>query len=91
MIELFCGSGSFTEVIAESSCSEIVAYESGLDAIKQLGAKNLPKVEARPIDLFKPFIWKILTKSIADADTLVLDPPRAGLKNMKGFLSILWH
>jgi hypothetical protein len=26
-----------------------------------------------------------LRKSIADADTLVLDPPRAGLKNMQGF------
>ncbi len=85
VIELFCGSGNFTEVIAESECSEIIAYEVGLDAIKQLRAKNLPKVDARPVDLFKPFIWKILRKSIADADTLVLDPPRAGLKNMKDF------
>ncbi|SDW08098.1 class I SAM-dependent RNA methyltransferase [Nitrosomonas communis] len=85
VIELFCGSGNFTEVIAESECSEIIAYEVGIDAIKQLHIKNLPKVDARPVDLFKPFIWKILRKSIADADTLVLDPPRAGLKNMKGF------
>lgn len=85
VIELFCGSGNFTEVIAESECSEIIAYEASLDAIKQLRAKNLTKVDARPVDLFKPFIWKILRKSIADADTLVLDPPRAGLKNMKGF------
>lgn len=85
VVELFCGSGNFTEVIAESACSEVIAYESGLDAIKLLRAKNLVKVDARPVDLFKPFIWKILRKSIADADTLVLDPPRAGLKNMKGF------
>ena len=85
VVELFCGSGNFTEVIAESGCNEVIAYESSLDAIKRLRAKNLAKVDARPIDLFKPFIWKILRKSIADADTLVLDPPRAGLKNMKGF------
>lgn len=85
VIELFCGSGNFTEVIAESLCSEVIAYECGLDAIKQLRAKNLTKVDARPIDLFKPYIWKILKKSIADAETLVIDPPRAGLKNMKGF------
>ncbi|SDY55757.1 class I SAM-dependent RNA methyltransferase [Nitrosomonas sp. Nm58] len=85
VVELFCGSGNFTEVIAESACSEVIAYESGLDAIKLLRAKNLAKVDARPVDLFKPFIWKILRKRIADADTLVLDPPRAGLKNMKGF------
>jgi 23S rRNA (uracil1939-C5)-methyltransferase len=85
VVELFCGSGNFTEVIAESACSEVIAYESGLDAIKLLRAKNLAKVDAQPVDLFKPFIWKILRKRIADADTLVLDPPRAGLKNMKGF------
>lgn len=85
VIELFCGSGNFTEVIADSHCSEVIAYECGLDAIKQLRSKNLTKVDARPIDLFKPYIWKILKKSIADAETLVIDPPRAGLKNMKGF------
>ena len=91
VIELFSGSGNFTEVIAESGCREIIAYESGLDAIKQLRAKQLPRVDARAVDLFKPYIWKFLRKSIVGADTLVLDPPRAGLRNMKGFLSILRH
>lgn len=85
VIELFCGSGNFTEVIADSTCHQIIAYEASFDAIQQLRARNLPKVDARPVDLFKPFIWKILRKAISDADTLVLDPPRAGLKNMTGF------
>jgi 23S rRNA (uracil1939-C5)-methyltransferase len=79
VIELFCGSGNFTEVIAESKCSEIIAYESGLDAIKQLRAKHLPKVDARPINLFKPFIWKILSRN--KSNTLVLQQILSGLRN----------
>ena len=69
-----------------SGCRSIIAYEAELDAIQQLRAKHLPNVDAQSIDLFKPFVWKTIKKVISDADTLVLDPPRAGLKNMKGFL-----
>lgn len=85
IIELFCGSGNLTEVLASSGCQSIIAYEIGLDAISQLKARHLPNVDAQQIDLFKPFVWKTIGKAISDADTLVLDPPRAGLKNMKGF------
>lgn len=85
IIELFCGSGNFTEILAASGCRSIIAYEAELDAIQQLRAKHLPNVDAQSIDLFKPLVWKIIKKVISDADTLVLDPPRAGLKNMKGF------
>lgn len=85
IIELFCGSGNFTEILAASGCRSIIAYEVELDAIRQLKTKHLPNVDAQSIDLFKPFVWKTIKKVISDADTLVLDPPRAGLKNMKGF------
>ncbi|MBK7365371.1 MAG: class I SAM-dependent RNA methyltransferase [Nitrosomonas sp.] len=85
IIELFCGSGNFTEILAASGCRSIIAYEVELDAIRQLKTKHLPNVDAQSIDLFKPFVWKTIKKVISDADTLMLDPPRAGLKNMKGF------
>lgn len=84
-VELFCGSGNFTEVIAQTKCPEILAYESDSRAIAALQQKNLPGVKARTIDLYHPFIWKILKKYISDADTLVLDPPRSGLKTLRGF------
>ena len=85
IVELFCGSGNLTEILAFSGCQSIIAYEVGLDAILQLRARHLPNVDARPIDLFKPFVWRTLKNAINNADTLVLDPPRAGLKNMQGF------
>lgn len=85
VVELFCGSGNFTRIIAESNCTAILAYESEHGAIQTLKAKNLAKVIPQVADLFSPFIWKNLQKSIIDAETLVLDPPRAGLKKHQGF------
>lgn len=85
VVELFCGSGNFTQIIAASNCASIFAYESDPLAVKQLRARKLPKVNAQVADLFKPSIWKTLQKHVADADTLVLDPPRAGLKKQRGF------
>lgn len=85
IVELFCGSGNFTEIIAQTGCPQILAYESDPEAIAALQQKNLPGVKARTIDLYHPFIWKILKNHIKDADTLVLDPPRSGLKTLRGF------
>ncbi len=85
VVELFCGSGNFTEVIAQTGYPEILAYESDPNAIAALQQKQLPGVQARTIDLYHPFIWKILKKYIKDAGILVLDPPRSGLKTLRGF------
>jgi len=85
VVELFCGSGNFTQIIAESNCTTITAYESERSAIQSLKAKNLAKVSLQIADLFKPFIWKSIKKNVIDAETLVLDPPRSGLKKLHGF------
>lgn len=85
VVELFCGSGNFTRIIAESGCTSVISYESDHNAIQSLKTRNLAKVNPQFADLFKPFIWKHLKKYIIDAETLVLDPPRSGLKKLQGF------
>ncbi|MCC6916915.1 RNA methyltransferase [Nitrosomonas sp.] len=85
IVELFCGSGNFTEVIAHTGCPEILAYEADPRAIAVLQQKHFPGVTARTADLYHPFIWKTLRKRVKDADTLILDPPRSGLKTLQGF------
>ena len=87
VVELFCGSGNFTQIIAESNCTAIIAYESEHGAIQKLQAKNIDKVMPQVTDLFYPFVWKKLQKNVIDAETLVLDPPRAGLKKHQGFFA----
>lgn len=87
VVELFCGSGNFTQIIAQSRCTAIIAYESEHHAIQMLKARNLTKVTPQVADLFHPFIWENLQKSVSDTETLVLDPPRAGLKKHHGFFT----
>ncbi len=87
VVELFCGSGNFTEIIAESNCTSILAYESEPGAIQALKARNLVKVTTQSVDLFKPSVWSNIKKNVFDAETLVLDPPRAGLKKHHGFFA----
>ncbi len=85
VVELFCGSGNFTQIIAASNCTSVIAYESNNNAIQALIAKDLAKVTPQTVDLFDFQIWKKIHKYVRDADTLVLDPPRAGLKKHQGF------
>ncbi|QOJ24950.1 MAG: class I SAM-dependent RNA methyltransferase [Gammaproteobacteria bacterium] len=87
VVELFCGSGNFTSIIAASNCTEVIAYESDDQAIQTLKARNLAKVTAQTADLFNALVWRKLQKHVHDAETLVLDPPRAGLKKHPGFFS----
>lgn len=87
VVELFCGSGNFTEIIAESNCTSVIAYESEYSAIQALKARNLAKVTTKIADLFKPSIWNNIKKNVFDAETLVLDPPRSGLKKHYGFFA----
>ena len=89
VVELFCGSGNFTEIIAESNCTAIIAYESEPGAIQALKVRNLVKVTTQSIDLFKSSIWSNIRKNVFDAETLVLDPPRSGLKKHHGFFASL--
>ncbi|MGZ0020572.1 class I SAM-dependent RNA methyltransferase [Nitrosomonas sp. wSCUT-2] len=84
-VELFCGSGNFTSIIAASNCTEVLAYEADANAIEQLKARHLPKVKPRIADLYDPRIWKQLQPQAGNAQILVLDPPRAGLKKHQGF------
>ena len=87
VVELFCGSGNFTQLIAASDCTSVIAYEVDTTAIEILKAQHLTNVSPRTIDLFDPWIWKKLQPHVHDAHTLVLDPPRAGLKKHEGFFT----
>ena len=87
VVELFCGSGNFTEIIAESNCTSIVACESEHHAIQALKARNLAKVATQIVDLFSSSTWSNIRRNVFDAETLVIDPPRAGLKKHHVFFA----
>src|SRR5690606_21615756 len=84
VLELFAGSGNFTEIIADTGFSSVTAVEVVSEAIAALAQKNLPGVNPITCDLFDERSFTDLMHRHRDVEILVLDPPRDGLKRRSG-------
>lgn len=80
VIELFSGSGNFTEVLAEQAFPEITAVEVVGEALEALTQKAWPNVTVKGVNLYEQGGLLKALKTQPRAKTLVLDPPRDGLK-----------
>ena len=80
VLELFCGSGNLTEVIAEQVDVPVIAIEGDETSLEALSARNLSKVQPVAVNLFsKHSIVDDMPKCQSGLG-VVLDPPRDGLK-----------
>lgn len=82
VLELFAGSGNFTEVIAKAGVEYCTAVEVVLEATKELVDKQLPNTEVIECDLFDEQALTALAKKVKNTQVLVLDPPRDGFKGL---------
>ena len=82
VLELFCGSGNFTEVIANAGFDDIVAVECIAQALQALDKKQLRNVSTTLCDLYDNKAFTTLMQTHHNADVLILDPPRDGLKTI---------
>lgn len=80
VLELFCGSGNFTEVIAKQGFESITAVDGVGEAINILSDRELAGVETITADLFSEIGFTQTLNKAKQAEVLVLDPPRDGLK-----------
>ncbi len=80
VLELFCGSGNLTEVVAEYAFDKIVAVEGVESAIEDLKRKQLENVATLTENLFSERGIEKTIFQAKDAEVLILDPPRDGLK-----------
>lgn len=80
VLELFSGSGNFTEVLVAAGFARILAVEGVEDSVQQLAARKLPGVDARRYNLFLEADCARLQEQARDASILVLDPPRDGFR-----------
>ncbi len=85
-VELFAGSGNFTEIIAAGGCHPVLAVDSAGEALATLEARALPAVTTRALDLFDAAAPTALETALARAELLVLDPPRDGLRQLPAFI-----
>ncbi|GAB5413188.1 MAG: TRAM domain-containing protein [Congregibacter sp.] len=87
VIELFAGSGNFTEVMSACGFSRVIAVDSFAPAIEALNQRGLPEVEGLTLDLFRPGSTATLKKALKNTQVLLLDPPRDGYSQIKEVLS----
>lgn len=89
VIDLYCGSGNFTEVLSEMGFSNILAVEVQGSAIENLKMKNLPGVRILPLDMNQKGVWAQIAKFQPHARALLLDPPREGVEKRRGLFKYL--
>lgn len=80
-LELFCGSGNFTEILS-SQFETTVACELPGTATRILRERNLRGVEVCETNVFAQIDWPLLVEKATNAQVLFLDPPREGFKDL---------
>jgi len=82
VLELFCGSGNFTETIIGAGCCNVLAVEAVDEALDALALKGLPGVRSQAANLFAAGAVQALARDNPDTAILILDPPRQGFANL---------
>lgn len=85
-LELFAGSGNFTDLLAEADFDSVLAVEGAAEAVAALHESELPGVRARQANLFDSRAVTRLGREAARAECLVLDPPRDGFAQFPALL-----
>lgn len=88
VLELFCGSGNFTEVLSEHF-EWVTAVELPGEATHALKQKNLSGVRIVEQDINAKILWPELLKNSLNTKILFLDPPREGFPDLALFVSKL--
>ncbi|PCK06686.1 MAG: 23S rRNA methyltransferase [Alteromonadaceae bacterium] len=88
LVDLFCGSGNFTQVISDSGFGKVLGVEAVEEALSALNERELPGVKTFACDIFSEGAFsRIFSRDRgADCRVLVLDPPRDGLKDVEVLL-----
>jgi 23S rRNA (uracil1939-C5)-methyltransferase len=86
VLELFCGNGNLTSVVAECSPhAQVVAVEGDAMALEALAALNIASVTTERVNLFDDRQIRALISALPSINGVVLDPPRDGLKARDAF------
>ncbi|MFV0478495.1 MAG: class I SAM-dependent RNA methyltransferase [Parahaliea sp.] len=80
VLELFAGSGNFTQVLSQAGFTRIIAVEAVEEATHALAAMALPGVHVLTHNLYLSDAYSQLLRKYPDTQVLVMDPPRDGLQ-----------
>ncbi|MCB0365023.1 MAG: class I SAM-dependent RNA methyltransferase [Bdellovibrionaceae bacterium] len=84
VLELFCGSGNFTEILSQLGFTSVLAIDSSAPAVSELENRHLEGVKTGCADLREGSSLKGLLKDWGQIPkALLLDPPRGGYPQIK--------
>lgn len=89
VIDLFCGSGNFTEVLSRMGFENILAVEVQGIAIQILKDKKLSGVRVLELDMLQKGNWAMIARLQPHAKAILIDPPREGIGKRKGLFKYL--
>jgi 23S rRNA (uracil1939-C5)-methyltransferase len=89
VVDLFCGSGNFTQVLSELGFSNILAVEVQGSALEVLRGKNLPGVRVLSLDINQKGSWALIARHQPHARAILIDPPREGMEKRRGLFKYL--
>ncbi len=89
VIDLFCGSGNFTQVLSHLGFTNILAVEVQGAALETLRLTSLPGVRILPLDMTNKGVWATIARFQPHAKAILLDPPREGLEKRRGLFKYL--
>lgn len=89
VIDLFCGSGNFTEVLSLMGFTNILAVEVQGTALEALRAKELAGVRVLSLDVNQKGAWALIAKLQPHAKAILIDPPREGIDKRRGLYKYL--
>jgi 23S rRNA (uracil1939-C5)-methyltransferase len=81
VVELFAGSGNFTEALLKRGPQRLFASESDAASCEKLRSMG-EQVESYCADLFSAETLERIAYKVKAADTLLIDPPREGFKSL---------
>ncbi len=82
VLELFAGSGNFTQVISQMGFEKVWAVEGRGEALESLRVQKLNGVVSREMNLLEKSAVPQLQQSFGGSQVLVLDPPREGMPQL---------
>jgi 23S rRNA (uracil1939-C5)-methyltransferase len=89
IIDLFCGSGNFTQILSEVGFENTLAVEVQGVALQDLKDRELPGVRILELDMNSQGSWAKISKLQPHAKAILIDPPREGLEKRRGLFKYL--
>lgn len=87
-LELFCGSGNFTEILSPYFQTTLACELPG-NATRILRERNLKGVDVIETNVFAQIEWPKILEKAKNTQVLFLDPPREGFKDLALFVERL--